>query len=177
MKTEVPMYMIFVMYLIVSSNYLAQLFPCRLQNILDNSMLAKHFIGFMTLLFFVVLASGEEHGATEVLTSSIIIYFLFIMSTRISLFYFGIFILLSSISYVLHLYQKENHNKQMNRAQDILQYMMGAVLVVGVVLYFMDKKLEYKKRFSIGTFLIGKPTCRNKSPQITLLDRVNLMSK
>lgn len=175
-KQEVPMYMVFVLYLIISSNFLAELFPCKLQKLLNNSMVAKHFIGFMTLLFFVVLASGDEHGATEALTSSIIIYLLFMVSTRMSFMYFGIFMFLSAVLYILHLYQKENqHNQQIMTAQKIIQYIMVAILVVGFIFYMVEKKREYKNKFSMMVFLVGKPVCRGKSPETTNTDIFNFL--
>ena len=42
--------------LIVSGNFIAELLPCRIQYRMQNDMKLKHFIGFLTLSFFVILS-------------------------------------------------------------------------------------------------------------------------
>lgn len=48
-----PVYPIFILLLIISANYLADLFPCRLRELLENNIYVKHLFGYLTLLFFV----------------------------------------------------------------------------------------------------------------------------
>lgn len=176
---EVPFYMIFVLYLVISSNFLAQLFSCQLQYILNNSMLAKHFLGYMTLLFFVVLSSGDTQSTSEALLYSLIIYIIFWFSTRISTEYFIVFIILTAAMYIIHLYQKESGVQVSRRLQivkNILQISMFVVLVVGFFFYIIEKKVEYRKKFSFKTFILGKPICKNKSPKMTGLDFFNFLT-
>ena len=163
---EVPLYMVFVLYLIISSNFLAQLFSCRLQFMLNNSMIAKHFLGYMTLLFFVVLSSGDTHSTSMALLYSLLVYIMFWFSTRIAFEYFIVFLFLAASLYIIHLYQKESGeqtNRRLEITREIIQWFMIVVLVVGFVFYWMEKKIEYKKKFSIATFILGKPVCKNKS--------------
>lgn len=166
---EVPLYMVFVLYLIISSNFLAQLFSCRLQSMLNNSMLAKHFLGYMTLLFFVVLSSGDTHSTSMALLYSVFVYLIFWFSTRIALEYFIVFLFLAACLYLIHLFQKESGDQTHRRLEitrEVIQWFMIVVLVVGFVFYWIEKKIEYKNKFSIATFILGKPVCKNKSPKI-----------
>lgn len=166
---EAPIYMVFVFYLIISSNFLAQLFPCRLQHLLNNSMIAKHFAGYMTLLFFVVLSSGDTQSASTALLYSLWIYLLFWVSTRVAFEYLIVFLILAAYLYIVHLYQKETGgetSKRLEIIRDVVHWFMLIVIVAGLVFYWLEKKMEYKKNFSTLTFLLGKPVCRNKSPTL-----------
>lgn len=162
-----PLYMVFVLYLVISSNFLAQLFSCRLRHLLDESMIAKHVAGYMTLLFFVVLSSGVP--ATDAILSSLVIYVVFWLSTRMSLEYFVVFIVMACALYIMELYQKEQAepDKRLQDAQAVIQALMVVVLLLGFVFYMVEKMIEYKQRFSFRTFMLGKPECRGKSPSVS----------
>ncbi len=169
---EVPFYMVFVMYLIISNNHLAQLFSCQTQYMLNKSMFVKHIVGYMTLLFFVVLSGGNNnnhHSAPTALLYSLLIYIVFWFSTRISFEYFIVFIILTALLYIIHLFQNDNDDNVINMrlqiTKDILQVSIFVVLIIGFIFYYIEKKLEYKKKFSITKFILGKPTCKtiNKS--------------
>ena len=169
---EVPFYMVFVLYLIISSNFLAPLFSCRFQYFLQNNMIAKHFAGYMTLLFFVVLSSGEKDPPSTLLLQSLIVYIVFWISTRMSFYCLLLFLFLSASLYIIHLYEQKNgsttkNNHQFTRVKQILQYVLCGILVAGFVLYLVEKKIEYKKNFSIRTFVFDKNNCRKKSPTLT----------
>jgi hypothetical protein len=166
---EVPLYMVFVLYLVISSNFLAQLFSCRLQFLLNHSMLAKHLLGYMTLLFFIVLASNDTtYTANSALMDSFWIYLIFVVSTRTSFPYLILFLLMASILYIIHIYQTKQvliiYDQRLETSKKILQYAMMIVLMVGFVFYLMEKKMEYKHKFSWTTFLLGRPQCKDNKP-------------
>lgn len=167
---EVPLYMVFILYLVISSNFLAQLFSCRLQFLLNNSMLAKHLLGYMTLLFFIVIASNDTtYTANSALMDSLWIYLIFVISTRMSFPYLILFLFLASILYIIHLYETKqtiiiNQNQRLETSKKILQYAMMIVLMIGFVFYLMEKRLEYKHKFYWTTFLLGRPQCKDNKP-------------
>ena len=43
---------IFILYLVISGNFIGNRFSCKLQKLLQNNMFFKHLIGFMLLFFF-----------------------------------------------------------------------------------------------------------------------------
>ena len=55
---DTKLFFIFIFILIVSANFLAETFPCKLQYQLRNNMLLKHTFGYFTMIFFVVLSSN-----------------------------------------------------------------------------------------------------------------------
>lgn len=171
---EAPLYMVFMFYLIISSNFLSQLYPCQLQQLMNNSMISKHIAGYMTVLFFVVLSSDDTQTASMALLYSLFIYILFWFSTRISFEYLLVFLILSAYLYIIHLYQKETEgdtNKRLKIIRDVVQWFMLIVLVSGLVFDWLEKKMEYKKKFSTLTFLLGRPICPNRSPTLRLFKK------
>ena len=70
---------IFIFLLIVSGNYLGNLFPCRIQDSFENNMYAKHFLGYFTLLFFVLFTMDEQiRNVNYILLGSFILYITFL---------------------------------------------------------------------------------------------------
>lgn len=101
---EIPLYTIFVFILIVSANFLAQLFPCRFQKALSDNMYIKHVFGLLTLNFFVTLTLPEYNASLyETFKSSSLLYLLFIVITNIETTFFYIVLFLSGISYLIYL--------------------------------------------------------------------------
>lgn len=170
---KTPLYAVFILYLIIGGNYLAQLFPCRLQHLLNVNMFAKNVAGFLTLLFFVVIAGNQKYSFTEIWIYSIVIYIVFMASTRMSLVPFYFFMTICCAMYVVQLYEV-NHTADDPDKVDVTQLKLWLtviamiVVMMGVVMYILEKKYEYGKHFSYKTFLLGKPVCRHRSPQLSL---------
>ena len=104
---------LFILYLVISSNFLPQTFSCRLQQLLNSSMIVKHLFGFMTLLFFVVATNTKKDiTAINILLISVAIYLWFIISTKMHLSVWGLLIIILGIVYLLQLYESNlNDNK------------------------------------------------------------------
>ena len=75
-KVEDKTIAILVFILIISGNYIGQLFPCNVQAVLSESMIMKHVFGFLTLFFFVLLTL-PNFTVTEGTQTSLILYFIF----------------------------------------------------------------------------------------------------
>jgi hypothetical protein len=127
-----------------------------------------------------VISSGESASTSDALLHSLIIYIIFWFSTRMSIEYFIVFIVLAAALYIIHLYQKESGfqtSKRLQIATNIMHVSMLVVLVMGFFFYMIEKKIEYKKNFSFTTFIVGKPKCRNKSPKTTRMDIFNFLAR
>lgn len=165
---------LFVLYLIIAANFLAQTFGCKTQYLLNNNMYAKHLIGFFTLFFFVILLSptdpniDSENVYFKKLGISILLYVLFLLSTRTKGLFFNIFLSLIGFNYILNTYadslNKDIHKEKIEKIRKIAKIfgrLSIVVLVIGVVFYYQEKKNEYKSDFKIGKFIIGNTDCRN----------------
>ena len=178
-KLNLPLEAIFIFILIVSANFLAPIFPCRVQSLLNNNMAAKHLFGFLTMIFFVVLTLPNSFTQFNILfLQSFILYILFILLTKTdSLIFFIVFILLSGL-YIInlkikHLNESNKKNKKhLQFYKKIIYYLkiiIAIILFLGVLSYLGQKKLEYKNKFNYLYFFLGKPVCKNKSPSNSFL--------
>jgi hypothetical protein len=160
---------IFIFVLVVSGNYLGELFPCQVQRIFAHSMLVKHTLGFMTLLFFVVLTIPEMQEQENMLGYTGLVYLWFIMMAKCYYtLWFAVFGIVGLI-YLLQMWQrsikkddeeKEKKEEMIEEGKKYLSVLTLVLTAVGFTMYMGAKKLEYKDKFRYVTFLFGKPECR-----------------
>ena len=178
---------IFIFVLIVSANFLAEIFPCRLQYLLRNNMFIKHVFGLFTMIFFVVLSSeGKNKNIFNIVNSSFLLYVLFILITKCQIYAFYIILLLLGITYIIHIVKQEenesskkesnekDNNKERHSIYDNITYVLYILIIIftilGLIMYMGEKKIEYKKKFDYITFFIGKPLCIGKSPKVNVIE-------
>jgi hypothetical protein len=184
------LFLVFTFILIVSANFLAQTFPCRLQYILNHNMLVKHLFGFFTMIFFVVLSSVKKYkNLLDILNKSFFLYILFILITKCHLHLFFIILLLLGTAFIVDIVKqqeiernesskeessKEESSKKKVSMYDNIMYILYVLIIIfitiGVLLYMGEKKIEYKKNFDYITFFLGKSSCKGKTPNINLIE-------
>jgi hypothetical protein len=99
-----PFYAIFILVLIISANFLAQLVPCRFQRALQTNMYIKHLFGLLTLNFFVLLSMPELSSSLyEGVKSSVLLYAAFMIITRTDATIFYLILFLLGVSYLVRL--------------------------------------------------------------------------
>ena len=110
---------IFIFILIVSANFLAEIFPCRLQNVLLNNMFIKHVFGLFTMIFFVVLSSDlKNKNIFNVVNNSVFLYILFILISKCHVYAFYVVLLLLGLTYIIHIVKREEIEKQESYVND-----------------------------------------------------------
>jgi hypothetical protein len=166
---------LFVLYLIIAANFLAQTFGCKTQYLLNNNMYVKHLIGLFTLFFFVTLLSpvnqnidSDENLYFKKIGITVLLYVLFLLSTRTKGLFFNIFLSLIGFNYILNTYadslNKDIHKEKIEKIRKVAKIfgrLSIVVLVIGVVFYYQEKKKEYHGEFKISKFIIGNTDCRN----------------
>lgn len=72
---------LFALLIIISGNFLGDLFPLSVQEILSKNVYAKHIFSFLTLFFFVYLTMPDvkQQGPGVV----VVIYIIFLMSAKL----------------------------------------------------------------------------------------------
>lgn len=178
---KIPAEAVFVMILIVSANFLAETFPCKIQSLLHNSMLTKHFFGFMTMMFFVVIAL--PNASTNVLTiffQSVMLYIIFICVSKTHSSVFILLMFAFGIQYILDLIRKDLKSKNNEQLKNKIKYIdtitfifkiFSFVLIIfGLLAYMGEKKLEYTKNFRYDFFFLGKPKCRGITSKSNILN-------
>jgi hypothetical protein len=156
---------LFIFYVTLGGNFVAQLFPCQVQKLFTENIYYKHFLAFFILFFAIVLTS--EHTQTissTIFSKTIMLYALFIVLTRMDKNFFLLFFVLLCIKFIIineteHARDaslKEKYDK-INKGLDYALIFTG---ITGFILYYGEKRYEYGKRFNFSTFLLGKPVCR-----------------
>jgi hypothetical protein len=171
---------VFLLYLIIAANFLAQTFSCDLQNLLNNNQYLKHLIGFLTLHFFVTLTSTDKKLTKDKtlyfkqFSTSILLYIVFIMSTRMIGLSFGLFFILITAVYLINSYadtlDPDEHKKYIDNLRKLTRYLTIlsiVVLVSGFLMYYGEKKLEYKDNWDMSKFLFGNVECKNNTDNYT----------
>ena len=181
---NIPIWNVFVLFLIIASNYIGELFPCRVQDLLIHNVYLKHFISYLTLLFFVVLTdtSSVKKKFKEIFVDSIKLYLIFLLLINCNKkFFVGALTLLGAI-YIIQLmkqdykdqntdeYENSNKFKVLNMIERIVYVLFFIVLIFGFIIYMGEKKIEYKNSFKYSTFIFGKPSCKGKSPDTKLVE-------
>ena len=163
---------IFTLYLIIAVNFLVQIFSCNLQKHLHSNMYLKHLIGFFTLFFFITLAkntpSDDEYLYFRRLGTTILLYFIFVFSTKLTHITFWIFIILVCVNFIIRNYMEsldpekfKEKIEKLELASDIVTLISVVVLIIGFIIYYMEKRQEYGKEFDHEIFLVGVRKCKS----------------
>lgn len=186
LSKDLPVYTVFVLFLIIASNYIGELFPCKVQDVLASNVYLKHVIAFLTMLFFVVLTDPNFNLTFEQLVyNSFKMYIVFLLLINCNKNFFIMALFLLGIIYILHLKKNDLNNKLKDdndnevyknklelftKITNILIYVLIFVIILGLIIYMGEKKIEYKDKFNYITFIFGKPSCRGKSPKTQYLE-------
>ncbi len=168
---------LFILYLIVSGNFLAPLLSCRVQTYIMNSMVLRHLLGYLTTTFFVVLANQKEPlGLESLFLVSAGLYTWFLATCRMNLGFWAITIVLLGLIYILQTYENTQENRKESESfkstieslKKLLTVMVLGLTVVGTLLYYGEKRIEYGSDFNLMKFILGNPECRHFSPNVSM---------
>lgn len=172
---------IFIFILIISGNYLGSLFPCQIQHAFEKNIWLKHFLGYFTLLFFVLLTlpNKSNNDIFKLLSSTTLLYLLFIILSKTTpVIWISVFIMYAFV-YLIELKKKNiddvDKNKETNKyskkqinvtydkltnIQQYIVYFSYVLIIVGFLAYMGEKKFEYKNKFTYSKFLFGVVECK-----------------
>ncbi len=167
---------LFIFYLIISGNYLAQLFGCKVQYILSHSQLMKHIMGFLTMTFFVVFSDstmGLQRDTGVKLMYALMLYVWFVLSTKTHWVFTGLLMLILGVIYIMQVYKSDidekNKSGEMQGRSDMLvkwekrlQVMAMVVTAIGFLVYVGDKSIEYGDNWSWYEFFKGEVSCKHE---------------
>ncbi len=179
---ETNIFCIFIFFLMTSGKFLAESYPCRLQKLLRQNMFVKHIIGIFTMTFFVVLSTttAKNRRLIHIIKNAFLLYTLFLLTTKCQIYAFGLVMIMLCITYIIHIFKLEDDAaaatkkaKARRAASHYDQITTGlyvliiATILIGVLIYMGEKKLEYKQKFSYTTFFLGKSVCKGNAPNTT----------
>lgn len=163
----------------ISSNFLTEIFPCRFQKLLSSNNYIKHIFGYLTLVFFVSLnVNNINTNLWDLFHNSFYLYLGFMILPKTNIIFFITILILLGLLYVIHLkktieLQKNDEGskqniKQLDKYSYYIQVKIIILLSFGFIIYLGEKKYEYGNEFKYNNFLIGKPNCINKTPNIPI---------
>lgn len=184
--TDTRLFCVFSIVLIISVNFLGTLLPCRFKNIIENNMIVKHLFGFFIALFLILLSTPFIEKDFTIILKSLLVYTIFILMTKTDIYVFLILLFISVASYSLVVikaqYIEQNNIgkskldktiKTINTIVGVLYNFFIIILVVGVLVYMGEQKIEYKNNFSYVTFFLGNTNCvNNKKPNIPVMEKI-----
>lgn len=172
---------VFVLYLVLAGQFLDPLFPCHSKRLLENSMILRHALGYLTLLFFVVIIDDFTEAITSapvILGLCAAIYGWFVLSSKMTgPTWIGLMLTLSTL-YMVDLFSSrldkpsEETKLWVSRANIVLITIAIGLTLTGFIAYMGEKKLDYGRSFSYLTFILGKETCRNTISNVPFLKAV-----
>jgi hypothetical protein len=176
LQDQIPLHTIFIFFLIISANYLGQLYPCKIQEVFSNNIYLKHFFGYLTLLFFVLLAEPNIASSfSNTISKSFLLYMIFLVLMNTNVLFFICAISSLAIIYLISIKKNDtstpvSHYIWYNHVNDALYITFGIFIVIGFLIYMGEKKIEYKNKFNYLTFVFGKPICKGFSPKTKYID-------
>lgn len=174
---------IFLIFVVVSSGYLKGILSCQMQSFLENISFGKHLLGIIMIFVFIMLEGGwsfnqEENdmadndwssgNAADSLIIGILIYIIFVISSKSRLIYNIIFYVIVFLLYMTNTQRSYYYVRKLinddtnNKIIEIEKYVLSIaifILIVGLIDYIIYQKNNYKSKFSWYTFLIGVNEC------------------
>lgn len=160
----------FLLFISIAGNFLAETLGCKTQLYLDN-MIIKHILILFMIYFTINFTQGDEIVSPFVnLRRAIIVWVLFHLFTHLDIVPTVVVLVLlvslyfiSNYSTYLEKTNKKNTSlsKTLKRAEEVLYFLSIAVIVLGFLYYYFEKKQEYGKRFNILKFIFGVKKCKS----------------
>jgi len=171
---------LFLLFLAIVGNFVAETLGCQTQELLTNNIFVKQIMTFFILYFTIDYSDSSHEHPIKNLTKALLIYIFFLLFTKMGLTATIItFVLLFSI-YLSNSYKKyyettfknkknktkedmKEYEKQMNnihRIQNIMIWSVLIVVLVGFLLYYREKSIEYSNSFDFMKFIFGVVNCK-----------------
>ena len=165
-----------LLVLSISGNFLAETLGCQSQTLLDN-MLAKHLL-ILFMIYFTIDFTDKEHVNPFInLAKAFVVWIIFhffthmdIIPTVISICLVMILFFISNYRHYLSKNNKEE-NQNNNNLDNNLKIIQQAIaigslclILVSSGIYYLEKKTEYNKHFSVWKFIFGVKKCKHSTP-------------
>ncbi|MAR51348.1 MAG: hypothetical protein CML42_09510 [Rhodobacteraceae bacterium] len=160
---------LFLLFLIVSGNFIGNTLGCQIQHLFTYSMKVKEILIFLLIYFTLNIVDNKSLSPFEHMKISFKIWILYMLLTRMNVTFSIMVFSLLAIIYVLQQqvdFKKEHDDltkeeeEKYNKIMSILEKLAMSLSVVGFVSYLIAKKHEYKGKFTLYKFILGKRECR-----------------
>ena len=174
---------IFLFIFIISGNYLGELLGCRLINLLDEDIIIKHLLGFLTLYLTLSYTIDLNTSLIELFKISCILYVIFILSSKTTKYKNYLLMFIFIITFIVQLYEDRLNNKKklnflskkeetnLKYVEQYNKYIFKTIIIImfiGVLIYIGEQKRSYKNNFNYFDFIFGKKDCNKGEENINI---------
>lgn len=179
-----PGFLIVTLYIMISGNFLAPLLSCKVQTLLSESMILRHIMGLLTFIFFVGISNVKQKGFIKILGVSLALYTWYVATTRMDIRFWIPLLMIFAIMFLMQTYEntqtdeeKENRTKMFDAVKKSMLYVSFAATILGVLTYYGAKQIEYGKSFDLFKFVFGNASCKNESPDLSIIESLRGLYK
>lgn len=149
--------------LLISGNYIGELFSCNIQRTLSKNRIYKHILGVLTLYFFVTALDDKKLlSPITYMLSSMLTYAWFVIITLTPKIY-----TFSIISILVFIYLFNDLDKHFHILTPQNKFILFSSLffttllisIIGCYKYYNIKQQKFGNKFNISKFFFGKNTC------------------
>ena len=174
---------IFLFIFIISGNYLGELLGCRLINLLEEDIIIKHLLGFLTLYLTLSYTIDLNTSLIELFKISCILYVIFILSSKTTKYINYLLMFIFIITFIVQLYEDRLNNKKklnflskkeetnLKYVEQYNKYIFKTIIIImfiGVLIYIGEQKRSYKNNFNYFDFIFGKKDCNKGEENINI---------
>lgn len=169
---------IFLLMIAISANYINEMFPCGFRKLFESSIILKYILTFFILFTSVILVKPsitKNRSLIFIFGITVFIYIWFLFMTKMNIYFFLtllflLFILYICIQYYNNLKLSDKDEKTYNIITMTIFMLSIVITIVGFLLYYGEKKYEYKKLFSWKDFFLKNINCNLNPPKGSMKD-------
>ena len=172
-----------IIFISLVSNDVKDVLSCQMRYEIENNLYFRHIIGILLFFAFIMSVGGWSFNtkiddmlpnsplsanAFDSLVYAVLIYIIFLLSSRckfwINIIYFSLLLLIYIINtqrdyyYIRKLIDDDTNSKLIN-LEHFLVFISVFILIVGVIDYLIFQKKEYGSNFSYSKFIFGVNKC------------------
>ncbi len=163
---------IFLLIVVQCGGYISELLTCKLQKLLTIDMASKHIVLFFVIFSVLMISDNKFEKLPNLhLLNSSLIYLSFLLFIKMNLKFtlLSIFILtvILILNHTIEYYKnkKNSKNKQLiqnlEKIKNISMMCLIIIIIMGFVIYFNEKRIEYKNNWSTYKFIFGVNKCKS----------------
>ena len=156
---------ILLVVLSLSGNFFAEILGCNTQQLLSSSMFFKHLLQLISIYISMdIYDSKIKHPITK-LKNTLLLYSIFIMFNKMNIYFTAIVSLLILAIFIINNYIEyyktiRKDTKTLEKINKIISYVSLFTILIGFIIYYLDKKGEYSKNWDMYKFIFGIPNCK-----------------
>jgi hypothetical protein len=161
---------VFLLILAIMGNFTVETLGCRSRKLLTENMPVKHLVSIFILYFSIGIFSKKQVDPIETFKTTIKIYVMFILFTRMNIKFTIIVFLLLAINYIIWNYidyfKTKEDDKYKSKIDNLVKfqnnifYLILVLILIGFILYTREQYSFYKKEWSTVKFLFGTKGCK-----------------